>query len=48
MEDDMADEVPGNGPAAEPPAGATQASNSSFNAQYIKDLSFENPRRRKA
>ena len=44
----MADEVPGNGPAAEPPAGATQGQQPGqqliINAQYIKDLSFENPR----
>src|SRR5258708_2682423 len=44
MEDNMADEVPGNGPAAEPPAGATQGQQLIVNAQYIKDLSFENPR----
>jgi preprotein translocase subunit SecB len=44
MEESMADEVTGNGPAAEPPAGATQGQQLIINAQYIKDLSFENPR----
>jgi protein-export chaperone SecB len=44
MEDDMAEVVPGTGPAAAPPAGAAQGQQLIINAQYIKDLSFENPR----
>ena len=37
----MSDHAPGNGPAAGDPAAAQQLV---INAQYIKDLSFENPR----
>jgi preprotein translocase subunit SecB len=44
MEDNMADEVTGNGQPAEQPAGAAQGQQLIINAQYIKDLSFENPR----
>src|SRR5437016_1908213 len=42
----MSDDTTGNGPApAEPIAGATpQLQQLIINAQYIKDLSFENPR----
>jgi preprotein translocase subunit SecB len=42
----MADEATGNGPAAPQPASADQAQSHQLiiNAQYIKDLSFENPR----
>ena len=44
VEDNMADEVTGNGQPAEQPAGAAQGQQLIINAQYIKDLSFENPR----
>jgi preprotein translocase subunit SecB len=42
----MAEETPGNGPAGPLPAAAepTQPHQLIINAQYIKDLSFENPR----
>ncbi len=42
----MAQEATGNGPSAPLPAAAepTQAQQLLINAQYIKDLSFENPR----
>ena len=40
----MADEVTGNGQPAEQPAGTVQGQQLIINAQYIKDLSFENPR----
>jgi preprotein translocase subunit SecB len=39
----MAGTPPGNGPADAPPPGAA-AQQLIINAQYIKDLSFENPR----
>jgi preprotein translocase subunit SecB len=44
VEDNMADEVTGNGQPAEQPAGTVQGQQLIINAQYIKDLSFENPR----
>ena len=44
VEDNMADEVTGNGQPAEQPAGTGQGQPLIINAQYIKDLSFENPR----
>ena len=43
----MADETTGNGPSTPLPAGAAGAAQTQqllINAQYIKDLSFENPR----
>ena len=42
----MAEETTGNGPAAPPPAATApgQTQQLLINAQYIKDLSFENPR----
>jgi preprotein translocase subunit SecB len=42
----MADQATGNGPAAPPSAAPDQAQAHQLiiNAQYIKDLSFENPR----
>jgi preprotein translocase subunit SecB len=40
----MADEFPGNGQPPGQPAGTAQAQQLMINAQYIKDLSFENPR----
>jgi preprotein translocase subunit SecB len=40
----MADEFTGNGQPAGPPAGTAQGQQLMINAQYIKDLSFENPR----
>jgi preprotein translocase subunit SecB len=44
VEDSMADEVTGNGQPPEQPAGMPQGQQLIINAQYIKDLSFENPR----
>src|SRR5437016_3981060 len=43
-EDNMSDTIPGNGQSAEQPAGAAQGQQLIINAQYVKDLSFENPR----
>ncbi len=40
----MADEATGNGSLEESPADPAQAQQLIVNAQYIKDLSFENPR----
>jgi preprotein translocase subunit SecB len=40
----MAQDVTGNGPGPLPPAAAALAPQLTINAQYIKDLSFENPR----
>ena len=44
----MSDQIPGNGQTPEPPAGAAPGQQIGqqliINAQYIKDLSFENPR----
>src|SRR5579863_9227419 len=40
----MVDQATGNGPATADPALAQQAQQLIINAQYIKDLSFENPR----
>ena len=43
----MSDQATSNGPAAPPPAGQPAPQQSQqliINAQYIKDLSFENPR----
>ena len=41
----MSDETAGNGPApAQPTPDAPQLQQLIINAQYIKDLSFENPR----
>src|SRR5881227_4001412 len=40
----MSDTVTGNGQSPEQPAGAAQGQQLIINAQYIKDLSFENPR----
>jgi preprotein translocase subunit SecB len=40
----MAQTIGGNGQDAPPPAGADTAQRLIVNAQYIKDLSFENPR----
>ena len=40
----MSDEVPGNGQTPDQAAGAALGQQLIINAQYIKDLSFENPR----
>ena len=40
----MSDQTAGNGPALAQPAGDPQLQQLIINAQYIKDLSFENPR----
>ena len=40
----MSDTVTGNGQSPEQPAGVAQGQQLIVNAQYIKDLSFENPR----
>jgi preprotein translocase subunit SecB len=44
MSDQNPGQIPGNGQPPEPAAGAAQAQQLIINAQYIKDLSFENPR----
>jgi preprotein translocase subunit SecB len=44
MEDIMAEPPTGNGQPPQQPAGAGQSQQLLVNAQYIKDLSFENPR----
>src|SRR5437763_4002264 len=40
----MSDQATGNGQPAQQPAGAAQGQQLIINAQYTKDLSFENPR----
>jgi preprotein translocase subunit SecB len=44
MSDQIPGQIPGNGQPPEQQAGAAQGQQLIINAQYIKDLSFENPR----
>lgn len=44
MSDQIPGQTPGNGQPPEQQAGAAQGQQLIINAQYIKDLSFENPR----